>query len=228
MTTSRSKKRDYISPSDLTFNWNKCPRFFWLKYREGVSTPGFMPLVGPMAAYQEALYQNQNTQKISESLKSGTVTRWGQKVSSAPIVIDGVETNWRIEGKYDAIVEFDDGSLAVLDCKVTTGELDDSKIDLYWPQLESYAYALENPATGISETVSETGLLVWRIVGADTNHLDNFLFNAEMQYLSAGRQADRFEARLKEVISLIDGPMPESDQKCDNCRYFSKRLAIKS
>ena len=175
-----------------------------------------------------SLYQNQNTQKISESLKSGTVTRWGQKVSSAPIVIDGVETNWRIEGKYVAFVEFDGGSLAVLDCKVTTSELDDSKIDLYWPQLEFYAYALKNPATGASETVSETGLLVWRIAGADINHLDNFLFNAEMQYLSAGRQADRFEARLKEVISLIDGPMPESDQKCDNCRYISKRLAIKS
>lgn len=222
------KKKNYISPSDLTFNWNKCPRCFWLKYREGITSPGFMPLVGPMAAFQESLYQNQKTEKISKSLEPGVVKRWGQKVVSAPIVVDGTETTWHIEGKYDAIVEFDEGSIAVLDCKVTTSELDDSKTELYWPQLEAYAFALENPASGTSEKVSETGLLIWRIIGADTNHEDNFLFNAQMQYLSAGRQQERFEKRIKEVINLIDGPIPDSEDKCDNCRYLSKRLPFES
>ena len=36
--------RDYISPSDLTFLWSECKKCFWLKYNEGISRPGFMPL----------------------------------------------------------------------------------------------------------------------------------------------------------------------------------------
>ena len=33
-----------ISPSDLTFLWDECPRCFWRKYRLGVRRPfGIMP-----------------------------------------------------------------------------------------------------------------------------------------------------------------------------------------
>jgi hypothetical protein len=218
-----AKVRNYISPSDLSFNWEKCPRCFWLKYKAGISAPGFMPLVGPMAAFQEALYQEQKTTQISESLKPGKVMRWGRKVSSSPIVINGAETAWRIEGKYDAVVEFDDSTLGVIDCKVTTGDMDRTKIELYWAQLEAYAFALENPSIGDSETVSETGLLIWKIVGAETDHLTSYKFHSEMQYLSAGRQPDRFNQRIREVIELLDGQMPDENDKCENCNYHTKR-----
>lgn len=60
-----------------------------------------MPLVGPMSAFQESMYREKATSYLSSELAPGVVSDWGKKVISKPIVIDGVETNWRIEGKYD-------------------------------------------------------------------------------------------------------------------------------
>ena len=65
--------RDYISPSDLTFLWSECKKCFWLKYNEGISRPGFMPLVGPMSAFQEKLYRERPTRDLAFNLAPGVV-----------------------------------------------------------------------------------------------------------------------------------------------------------
>ena len=63
-----TKPRDYISPSDLSFLWGECKRCMWLKYNKGLSRPGFMPLVGPMASFQEATYRNAPTSVIHKDM----------------------------------------------------------------------------------------------------------------------------------------------------------------
>ena len=184
-----------------------------------------MPLVGPMSAFQEQLYRNAPASAVSKSMSAGSVSHWGEKVKSVPIVIDGTETKWHIAGKYDVIVSFDNGTVALIDCKVTTSEMDQSKIELYWPQLEAYAFALENPAGGDPVTVSETGLLMWRIVNANTNHVDEFTFGTNKEYISGGRSPEKFQAFIAEVIDLLDGPMPETTAGCPHCGYLAKRAS---
>jgi hypothetical protein len=164
--STKSRKRDYISPSDLTFLYGECKRCFWLKYNEGISTPGFMPLVGPLSAFQEAEYKNEPSSALDPQLPVGTIARWGQTVESKPIIINGKETAWRIKGKYDLVVEYTNGTIGLIDCKVTTSEMDDGKVNHYLPQLEAYCYALENPLEGNPEIVSHSGLMMWRINGA--------------------------------------------------------------
>lgn len=226
MESKKTKSpRDYISPSDLTFLWGECKKCFWLKYREGISRPGFMPLVGPMSAFQEQLYRNAPASAVSKSMPAGSVSHWGEKVKSVPIVIDGNETKWHIAGKYDVIVSFDNGTVALIDCKVTTSEMDQSKIELYWPQLEAYAFALENPADGDPLTVSETGLLMWRVVNAKTNHVDEFTFGTDKEYISGGRSPEKFQSFIAKVIDLLDGPMPETTAGCPHCGYLAKRAS---
>lgn len=56
-------------------------------------------------------------------------------------------------------MEFEDGTYGVIDCKFQ-GK-DNDKSDFYAPQLEAYAYALENPVSGEPRKVSVIGLLVW-------------------------------------------------------------------
>ena len=227
MKTKKTKSpRDYISPSDLTFLWGECKKCFWLKYREGISRPGFMPLVGPMSAFQEQLYRNAPASAVSASMPSGTITNWGEKVKGVPLKVRGKASKWHIAGKYDVIVSFDDGRTALIDCKVTTSDMDQSKIDLYWPQLEAYAFALENPADGAAHIVSETGLLMWRVVGAETNHDDHFTFKTDKEYVSGGRSPEKFQAFITEVIDLLEGPMPETTAGCPHCGYLAKRVAV--
>jgi hypothetical protein len=221
-----NKKRDYISPSDLTFLWNECKKCLWLKYNHKISTPGFMPLVGPMSAFQESMYREKATSYLSNELAPGVVSDWGKKVISKPIVIDGVETNWRIEGKYDLLLTFDDGSLGLIDCKVTTSEMDADKVSHYRPQLEAYAYALENSLNEESKKVSETGLMMWRVNGAEGEPEESFSFKTSHQYLSAGRDPAAFLGLVKEVINCVEGEMPESGDDCKNCKYVEKRKAV--
>jgi len=217
--------RDYISPSDLTFLWSECKKCFWLKYNKGITKPGFMPLVGPMAAYQEKLFRNIQTGDIAFNLAPGVVSDWGQTVESIPIRINGVESKWRIKGKYDVIVTFEDGRTGLIDCKVTTSEMEISKVDLYWPQLEAYAFALENPLNAGAKIVSETGLLMWQVNGANTDFGEHHIFSADQKYLSAGRNADGFMNFIGEVISVLDGPLPAGSEKCTTCKFVEKRIA---
>lgn len=224
--TRVSKPRDYISPSDLTFLWGECKRCMWLKYNKGLTRPGFMPLVGPMSSFQEGKYRDAPTSVVHHSLPTGTITKWGEKLESIPLVIDGVTTKWRIQGKYDVIAAFDDGTHALIDCKVTTSEMADDKVDLYWPQLEAYAFALENPAKGDAITVSETGLLMWRVVGAESDLISEFVFTCDKDYLSAGREPKKFQKFIAKVIAMLDGDIPESGEKCTTCKYVAKREAL--
>ena len=222
-----SKKRDYISPSDLTFLWNECKKCLWLKYNHKISTPGFMPLVGPMSAFQESLYRDKPTSFLSSELQPGSVSNWGEKVVSKPIVIDGVETNWRIEGKYDLLITFDDETVGIIDCKVTTSEMDEDKVSHYRPQLEAYAYAIENSANSESKKVSETGLMMWRVNGALEKEDNSFGFSTNHSYLTAGRKPEVFLELVKEVIDCIEGEMPESGDACKNCKFVEKRLEVR-
>ena len=215
--------RDYISPSDLTFLWSKCKKCFWLKYNKGISSPVTMPLVGPMAAQQEKLYRYTPTREISPLLGNGIVTKWGEAVNSKPLEINGEVTRWRIKGKYDILVKFDDDRAGLIDCKVTTSDINQGKVDHYWPQLEAYAYALENPLAGPAYVVSETGLLIWKVFKAETDFEYTFNFNSKMDYLSAGRNTAMFNLFIEEVIALLEGEIPDSSEKCDWCNYVAKR-----
>ena len=221
-----SKPRDYISPSDLSFLWGECKRCMWLKYNKGLTRPGFMPLVGPMSSFQEATYRNAPTSVIHKDMTAGSVTHWGESVESIPLVINGVESRWRIKGKYDIVASLDDGTHALIDCKVTTSEMKDDKVDLYWPQLESYAYALENPLKGDPLKVSETGLLMWRVVGAQSDLTDAFAFTCDKEYLTAGRQPEKYQKFITKVIDMLDGEIPESGEKCTTCKFVQKRETL--
>ena len=221
-----TKPRDYISPSDLTFLWGECKKCMWLKYNKGISRPGFMPLVGPMSTFQEHSYRNVSTKKIHDALSDGEITQWGQTVESIPLSVDGVESRWRIKGKYDVVAAFKDETYALIDCKVTTSEMADDKVDLYWPQLEAYAFALENPLSGDPIVVSETGLLMWRVVGSENDLTEIYKFICDKDYLSAGRNPEKFNSFITEVIHMLDGQMPESGEKCTMCKFVEKRNAL--
>jgi hypothetical protein len=124
------------------------------------------------------------------------------------------------------VITFDDGSLGLIDCKVTTSEMDADKVSHYRPQLEAYAYALENSLNEESKKVSETGLMMWRVNGATEDDNEKFSFQTSHQYLSAGRKPESFLDLVKEVINCVEGEMPESGEDCKNCKYVEKRTNI--
>jgi len=120
--------RDTIAPSDLTFGLSTCKRCLWIKYWFKVTMPGQFPLVKPLADSQEEHFRRASMQDLDPSLPAGVVKQWGQWVKSAPLVIGGRQTTWKILGIYDLLAHYEDGSVGIIDCKVSDSDRDNGAL----------------------------------------------------------------------------------------------------
>lgn len=221
--------RDTIAPSDLTFGLSTCKRCLWLKYWFKFELKKEFPLVKPLADSQEEHFRRASMQDLDPSLKPGVVKQWGQWVKSAPITINGFETRWKILGIYDLLGHYTDGTVGIIDCKVSDSDRDNGIF--YAPQLEAYAYALENPDRGKPFLVSSMGLLIWKLAGvtetAQTELASNSHgFGVNQIYVPVERDSNRFTQILEELITTIEGGMPEPGADCNLCNYLIKRVEL--
>jgi hypothetical protein len=223
-----SSRRLFLSPSDLTFAWGGCHRCLWLQYNHGLRVPGFMPLVKEMADLQESYFKDVETQYLHPDIPAGKVVERGGNVLSVPIEIDGRVTHLSIKGIYDLLVEFPDGSFGIIDCKIQAKANDKSKF--YSPQLEAYAFALENPKRGEPKQITHIGIYAWSLPNSASGNINHgFGFKLDHNWFPIERNPEAFQNRLREFITMIDGPMPASADTCDQCRYIEARSdAIKS
>lgn len=185
--------------------------------------PGSFPLVGTLSSLQERNFSGAHTRDIDPSLRPGRVNRLAEWVKSTPLVINGESTRWRILGKYDLVAENEDGTIALIDCKVSDSSRDSGAF--YSPQLEAYAYALEKPAAGKAASVASIGLLIWkpRNVIRDASA---YGFGVEQSYVPVSRNPQNFLDVIADFISVLEGPVPESGAECATCNYLIERLRL--
>ena len=216
---------EFISPSDLTFGLSTCKRCLWIKYWFKVTMPGAFPLVGTLADLQETHFRGASMQDIDPSLRPGKVTQWGGWVKSKPMKINGFETRWHIRGKYDLVASNEDGTVALIDCKVSDSSRDNG--EFYAPQLEAYAHSLENPLQGNAVSVATMGLLVWNPNAAfDIKEKQGFF--AAQHYLPVERDEAQFMALIEDLINVLEGDFPDAGLKCPTCNYLVQRSELES
>ena len=211
-----------ISPSDLTFNWSRCKRCFWMIYVHGVKHKGVFPgIVTSLSSRQERWYKEKYAHDFSATLPSGVVHSTGKMLESTPISIDGKETPFTLGGKYDFLMSYDNGTFGLIDTKVTGKG---GKAAFYWPQLAAYDFILSNPKSGEARTCETLGLLVWEIADASQHAANkyNVAFNA--QYEPVEVNPEKFKNFIDEVVTLLCGELPPSGEDCDNCVYYEQRL----
>ena len=216
--------RENISPSDLTFGLSTCKRCLWIKYWFKVTMPGQFPLVGTMAELQEEHFQGADMPTIDPSLRPGKVTKWGEWVKSKPLVVNGAETRWRILGKYDLVATNEDGTIGLIDCKVSDNQRDNGQF--YSPQLEAYAFSLENPAAGRAHTVASIGLLVWKPTTAIGTSIDDYGFGVFQKYVPVERDQANFLKVIGEFINVLEGELPDAGPECQTCNFLLARNAL--
>jgi len=214
-----------LSPSDLTFLYEGCKHCFVLKVKHGISQPS-IPLPGIfsiIASLQKNHYSGRRTEEFCPQLPPGIVTLGEKRVQSAPIKFDDLESTCVIAGRFDVVAELDDGSFAVLDFK--TGNPSEDKVDMYGRQLHAYAFALENPAQGALKLspISRMGLLYFTPDQCEYTGNDCQVLSGRMSWHEVKRDDATFHRFLHEVVSLLDGPLPEPDpETCDWCSYRSE------
>jgi hypothetical protein len=223
--------REFIAPSDLTFGFSTCKRCIWIKYWFSFELKKDFPLVKSLSTAQEELFRRAPMPSLDPRLAPGVVKQWGQWVKSKNIVINGLESQWKLRGIYDLLGHYDDGSVGIIDCKVSDSERDNG--DFYAPQLEAYAYTLENPLSGKAFPVSTMGLLIWKLAGVAETRPNELVENAmgfgvNQLYVPVERNPERLQSLLADFITVIDGDCPDAGSDCHACNYFESRLALES
>jgi hypothetical protein len=147
-------------------------------------------------------------------------------VKSSPLVIAGRTTTWKILGIYDLLAHYEDGSVGIIDCKVSDSDRDNG--EFYAPQLEAYAHALENPDRGKPFPVSSMGLLVWKLNGVTPTADGTYGFGVTQHYLPVERDSKKFHSLLEELVDVIEGEFPDAGPECPTCNYLVQRAQIQS
>jgi CRISPR/Cas system-associated exonuclease Cas4 (RecB family) len=210
-----------LSPSDLTFAWDECKYCFYMKVRYGVVLRTAFPgIFGKMANLTSEFYQGRSAQEISQSLPAGMVKYREKFVRSAPISFPGVASQCYINGRFDAVIEFTDGSYGIVDYK--TSEAKDEHVAFYSRQLTAYAYALENPAPNALalSPISRMGLFVITPDRFEQTNTGEMSYINKRTWMEVPRDDQTFLGFLGEVMTVLDSPNPPaSSENCGLCSY---------
>lgn len=212
-----------LAPSDLTFLWEECPRCFWLKARGVLKRPSapFPKIFTRIDQQTKDHFFGRPTEEMAEGLRPGRVAFGDRWVRSAPLAVEGHETQVVLAGKIDTALAFDDGSFGVIDFK--TSEPRDEHVPFYSRQLGAYALAAEHPQPGALELtpVTQLGLLVVEpvaMVGFD----GDVAIKGITRFLEIERDDDAFSAFLSQVLFVLERPHPpDPAPKCSYCTYLA-------
>ena len=211
-----------LSPSDLTFLWDECPRCFYLKVVHGYTRPAgaFPRIFSRIDQLMKAFFQDLPTADISPSLPEGFVRFGDRWVVSQPIHLPGHAHSVYIKGRFDSVVEFADGSFGVVDFK--TSQPRQEHVAFYSRQLHAYAYALENPAGKALHLapVSRLGLLCVEPMTMSGDIIDRLAYVGEVTWLDCPKDERGFLGFIDGVLSVLENPQPPPpSDSCTFCQY---------
>jgi|LakMenE01Jun11ns_1017448.scaffolds.fasta_scaffold9899028_2 hypothetical protein len=157
----------WISPSDLTFFFNDSKIGFYDKYIMNIQRPKntFPALFATIDQYMKNSFDLKNCQNIVKDAPSGILTHNDIDVQSKLITLGDYKVGFK--GKMDCIMTKSDGNLIVVDYK--TAFMSPKLRNVYFLQLMSYAFCLENPYSLRPKKVDGLGLIVF--------HPDDFSFD---------------------------------------------------
>ena len=158
-----------------------------------------MPLVGKMASLSEESFLEKNSNEIDESIPSGKIISTQKSLKAIVETDELLFRQYTVSGKTDLLVEFEDGSFGIFDCKNTSGDSDKSW--MYYTQLAAYKYCFERMGLG---TVSQLGLIYQIIDGFYQDDSGNNHFTTKQKFVEVDPNMDQFIKLLGAVIQCLE------------------------
>ncbi len=220
-----------ISRSQLEM-YRKCPRCFWLRKRHGIEQPDSFPFTlnnavdflvkrsfdryrsrGELPPMLQAhglnakLFPDQA--KLDEWRNNRKGIRWTDPLTGVTLY-----------GAVDDILEFPDGSLAVVDYKAS-GSAEGKVYPSYQFQLETYTYLLQR----LGFKTAPTGYLAYFLAVKDQEFEGQLPFRMVVKEaeLNPAGVADYFRAAVELAQS---DRMPPSGEACDLCRFVGETVPV--
>lgn len=162
---------------------------------------------------------------LSPDLPAGIVKFKEKWVKSRPIHFSGIGSECIIRGRFDAVIEFADGSYGIVDYK--TSNASEEKAAFYSRQLSAYAYALENPGPGALQLapITRLGLFIITPQRYETISEEEVAFITQTTWMDVPRDDPSFMEFLAGVMTVLDGAEPPAS--AENCALCNYRKAMK-
>jgi CRISPR/Cas system-associated exonuclease Cas4 (RecB family) len=192
---------------------------------EGIAQPS-MPLpsiFSKIAGLLKNHYDGKPTSELHKDLSPGIVSHGEKWVRSQTIKLPNHEATCYINGRFDIVISFDDGTYGVIDFKTSNPSKDSAR--MYSRQLHAYAYALEHPAPGklSLSPVTKLGLLYFYPDNINQQSIERLNYGAEIVWVEVGKDEQGFMSFIDEVLNVLELPeAPEHSPNCQWCSYFSK------
>ena len=214
-----------LSPSDLTFLYEGCKRCFYLKTINGIIQPSIpLPSIfSRIASLLKNHYHGKHTSELHVALPPGFVSYGEQYVKSTTIQSPNHNATCYINGRFDIVLSFDDGSYGVIDFKTSNPSKDSA--NMYSRQLHAYAYALEHPAPGklSLSPVTKLGLLYFYPDNISQTSIDRLNYGAEVVWIEIEKDEQGFLEFIGEVLDILESPKaPEPCPTCKWCEYSNQ------
>jgi hypothetical protein len=211
-----------LSPSDLTFLWDECQRCFYLKVVRKFNRPSsaFPKIFTIIDLLMKDFFYQLPANEISSELPPGKVAYSGKWVYSQPISFAHRSASCYIRGIFDTVLEFTDGSFAVVDFKTTKPKAE--YMNFYSRQLNAYSYALENANPGkFSLTpVSKMGLLCVEPVAMSRTEEGRLAYEGDVNWLECPKDDRTFLDFIDSILEVLDSPEPPAaNPNCGFCSY---------
>ena len=211
-----------LSPSDLTFTYEGCKRCFYRKVVNGISPPSIpLPSVfSQIAGLLKNYYDGKRTSELHVELPSGVVSHGEKWVRSETITLLGHESTCYINGRFDIVVSFDDGTYGVFDFKTSNPSRESST--MYSRQLHAYAYALEHPAPGklALSPISKLGLLYFYPDAVSQTDIKRLHYESEITLVDIKKNENSFLKFMDQVLTVLESSeIPECSPNCQWCNY---------
>lgn len=210
-------KRLWLSATAME-NMNRCPRCFWLEKHEGIRQPeGIVSrLANRFDAVIKQYFDLYRPNGEIPPMIAGKVEGKLQYPFQEKYWYN-VNEHYGYYGKLDECLVNPDGKYTPVDHKTassdpTTREL----IPAYQFQLDSYAFLLEENA----HSTTGVGHLIYFFPGhGDTLHKG---FPMEITVKTLKTDPGRVLPRIKQAITLLEGPLPQPNKDCPFCAYVDK------
>lgn len=204
-----------LSPSDFGYLYGDCKHCYYKKVKEGIALPsiGMPGVFSKMNALLQEAIMGMNLKDVNSELPSGIIEVKEGFLRSKPIP---PKKDCFISGRFDVISKLTDGSVALIDFKIT--DPTDEKIQKYSNQIHAYKFALENPDFGAVKKVSRMGIIAVSPEGI-TFPGEKVVFNAVPKWYEIVPDMDGFSNFISEVSDLLNGPLPQENSECNWCRY---------
>jgi hypothetical protein len=211
-----------LSPSDLTFLWDECQRCFYLKVVRKFNRPStaFPKIFNIIDLLMKDFFYDLPADEISPELPPGKVAFSSKWVYSQPITFPHRNASCYIRGIFDTVLEFADGSFAVVDFKTTKPK--EEHVRFYSRQLNAYSYALENPGPGkfALSPISRMGLLCVEPVSMNRTGDGKLAYTGNVTWVECPKDDNSFLNFIDNVLEVLDFPEPpEANPNCGFCSY---------